>query len=269
MKLTAIKRYIKIYITFLRFSLIFSMTYRFSFIIQLFVEFGYNFLYVFFFQVIYGNVREIAGWSYYEVLLLAGLNIITSELIISTCYAMNLKDLPRKIRRGNIDIVLTKPLNSLFTLSLSRPYLSGITASVSGFSLVFYALGRLEVSLTPVNIIAGVFILICGCIIAYSVLVILSSLSFVFINNTKLPDTGHKIIEYYKGFPHQIYQGIFRVIFFFLIPVVFVSSVPASTIIRGVEFKYIVIAPVLAATFPFLAKKIWDKMINYYSSASS
>jgi ABC-2 type transport system permease protein len=269
MKLTAIKKYLKIYIAFLKFSIIFSTTYRFSFIIQLFVEFGYQAVVIFFFRIIYGNVQSIAGWSYYEILFFLGLNVITSEILLAICYIRNLDELPYQISRGNIDMALTKPINTLFNLSLSKPYFSAITSSISGVFLMIYSFSKLNLPLSIANFLQGVLLLSCGFIIAYSILVIFSSLSFVFINTTKIPEIAENIIVNYKENPHQVYQGIVRIIFFYIFPVVFLTSIPATAFLQGVGLNYIALALSLAAIFLFLAIKLWDNMIKHYSSASS
>lgn len=72
MVLMVIKRYIKIYCLFIKYSVMKMMIYRMSFIVELLVEFGYSFSRMFFIVVVYISVDEIAGWTYNEVLFLWG-----------------------------------------------------------------------------------------------------------------------------------------------------------------------------------------------------
>ena len=80
-KIKTTKKYLKLYKTFLKYSLIGEMAYKTDFITQIIVELGHAAILVVFFQILYSNVSEIAGWSYYEVLFLTGLNIVNAELL--------------------------------------------------------------------------------------------------------------------------------------------------------------------------------------------
>lgn len=264
-----IKRYLLVYKTFLKYSLIESTTYRLSFFISMIVEIGYQIVLIVFFSVIFTNVSEIAGWNYNEVLFLTGINIITSELLLGLCYLAGLKHLPEKIKDGVVDFALLRPVQSLFSLSVGRPYFISLISSFSGFFLIFYSLTRLHRVIPLVNLTSGIFVLFCGMLIAYSIIVILSSLTFKFINAEDLPNLAENTITYYKANPHEVYTGGLHTIFFFIIPVVFVGSIPASMIIRSIQWQYLVLAPILAVIFFFIAVRVWATMIRYYSSASS
>lgn len=262
-------KYLKVYRTLFKYSLIDATTYKVSFFIELFVELGYDTAFVIFFAVIFGNVHQIAGWSYNEILFLAGLNIVTSEWLLGLVMIFGLWQLPDNIKNGDVDIALLKPINSLFNLSLSKPYFTSIISVIPGFLLMFFAATRMHLGFNPFNILLGTVLVICGLIIGYSVFVIVASLSFRFTGASTLPRVGEKLIVDYKSNPLSAYQGALRAIMLFVVPAVFVSSVPASTILRGPDYPYVIWGIVLAAVFLTLAIKIWNTMINYYSSASS
>ena len=73
------------------------MAYRFSFLVELFVEVGYQIISVLFLVVIFSNVKEIAGWSYAEMLFLTGLNIVSFELFLAGTLVFGLWRLPEDI----------------------------------------------------------------------------------------------------------------------------------------------------------------------------
>lgn len=269
MNLSEIKRYIKLYIVFLRQSFIWEMSSRFSYLMGLFVEFGYQITLLFFFQVVYGNVKEIAGWNYYEILFLTGLTTLTSETILPMVYILNFARLPQMIKDGDIDQVLTKPINSLFFLSLSRPYTSGLVASLSGWGLIYYSLNHLNIALSISNVFSGIMIFICGWIMMYSIFVIFSSLSFKFIGSSQLPNLALSIIVFFKEKPHDIYQGILKIIFYFVFPIVFACSIPAKAVLHGIDFRIFILAIFISILFLTIALKLWNTMIKHYSSASS
>lgn len=262
-------KYLKIYKTLFKYSFIQSTAYRASFIFQMIVELGYQVVIVVFFVVIFGNVKEIAGWDYNQILFLTGLNVVASELIIGSIFIFGLWRLPTAIKDGDIDVALLKPVNALFNLSLARPYFASILAALPGFGLMWYAASRMDISISLGAILLGVLLFICGLVIAYSIAVIFSSLSFYFVSATGLPKIAEQIIVQYKTNPFDVYQGALRILFFFIVPVVFISSVPAAAMIRTLDPIMIILAPVFATVLLLLAVKTWNKMIKYYSSASS
>lgn len=269
MGLKTIQKYIRIYRVLLKYSVIQSTTYRANFFWELLIEFGYQIGLVVFFYALFGHITEIAGWSYYEVLFLAGLNIVYGGLLWGMVFVFGLTRLPEDIKNGNIDIALLKPLNPLFNLTLSKPYFTSLSAPPIGLGLMYYSVLKIGKVIPIQNILFGTIIFCCGLLIAYSIAVIFSSMSFRFINSTAFQQIGERIIDMYTRNPHSVYRGGLRIILFFIVPLVFVSSIPSSTVLRGVEFQYVFLGIGLAAIFLLVAILVWDRMIRYYSSASS
>ncbi|MDO8497091.1 MAG: ABC-2 family transporter protein [bacterium] len=265
-----LKKYFKVYYRFLRFNLIYSMTYRASFLMELSIEILYTLTVLVFFNVVYGNIRQVAGWSYYEIMFLIGLDIIMSELFVATIFALNTNNVPEAIKNGTVDSILLKPINSQFSLTISRTYIPSIITMIPGFYLLYFALEHLHITLQPINVIMGVLILLCGFIITYSIMTIATSLAFYFTNAKLFPRIGMDMVMYFESRPHSIFNTvILKLLFFLLIPAVFVASIPTWTIIRGVEWHYVVMAVILACIFFKASTSIWNKMILYYSSATS
>jgi len=272
MKLSVIRvvqKYLRIYSIFLRFSLIRSTQYRVSFFIELIIELGYQVILILFYKVIYANVDSIAGWSYYQALFLTGLSIISSELLLGLVYIFNIKTLPSKIKNGDLDLSLLMPVNSLFNNSLSMPYFTSIITILPGIYLIGYASIQLQLSFNVINILGSLVIFGAGLLIGYSILVLFSSLSFIFINGTSFPRIGENIITNYHSNPHTVYTGIIRIIFLYIFPITFIASIPASTIVHGINIKDLLLAVGLASFLLCLTIFVWKRLIKLYSSASS
>jgi len=115
----------------------------------------------------------------------------------------------------------------------------------------------------------GILLFVCGLVIAYAVSVIISSLCFYFVNASALPKTASTILNNYTSNPASVYQGALRIILLLVIPIVFVTSVPAEAMIRTVSWSTALASPVIAFVFLWIAVATWNYMIKYYSSASS
>jgi len=269
MVLTVIKKHLIIYRLYMKYGFILATVYRFSFFVQIFVELGYQVASVTVFWIYFSNASSIAGWSFPQMLVLNGINIIFSGFIVGGIMVFNLRQLPRKIKDGDIDLVLVKPINSLFQLSLGMPYFTGYLSCLPGFGLIAYGLHALNIMPSVLEVLMTVIVISCGCIIGYSIFVMVSALAFKFINLTTLPRIAERILFRFTSYPHDVYQGVIRSIFTFVLPVVFMSSVPASFLFKGVDWSFVLQGVVLSSLFLYITIKFWNRMILYYSSASS
>lgn len=269
-KLMEVKKHLKVYWQYIKFSLMSVMVYRVSFFIELFVELGYVIWTLFFFQVVYGNVTQVAGWSYHEVLFLIGVNTVVVEFLVGLVFVWGTRVLPEKIKDGTIDFLLLKPVDSMFHLTLARPYLSSFVSTIPGFFLIGYALSNLQMEMNLINLFAGIFILLMGLIIAYCILVIPATLAFKFINASFLPRWGLLLVDYSRN-PHPVYTTslILKVLFFLVIPVVFAASIPARAWLGDLQLSYLPLSAGLAVIFLIITRKFWGAMIKNYASASS
>lgn len=265
-----IKRYLKIYFKYLKFDFMFDMNYRVSFFIQIAVEVFYTVVAIVFFNVLYSGVKNIVGWTYWEIIFLLGVESIMVELLVGLVFAYGTNNLPSRIKDGEVDFMLMKPINSFISLTIIQPYVTSLFATIPGLYLIFISAPKINLQLTALNIVGALIILVCGFIIAYSVMVMISSLSFVFLNATTFPRIGMNSMTNFATRPHQVFNNVFlRIIFYFVLPSIFIASIPASTLIKGLDFRFLIQAILLAFLFLSLAYRLWNKMIRYYSSASS
>lgn len=265
----AIKKYLKIYLKLLQFGVIMAVNYRVSFLIEVLVEVGYSIVFVAYYLVILNNVSTIAGWSQNEVLFLRGLNIVVSEIIIGAFFVFNLWQLPSKIKNGDVDITLTKPLNSMFMLTLGYPYVASFFSIIPGIIIMVYSFSKLNIVFNPIYALISFVALIFGLIISYSLCVIIASFSFKFVGTSSLPRLASNLTVEYKGIPHDAFSGVVRFLLMYVFPSAFIASIPASLLIRKMDFSFVLTGGVLMLILFTMAVKTWNRMIKNYSSASS
>jgi ABC-2 type transport system permease protein len=272
MALMVIKRlryYLRILWLNTKFSGMWYLQFRVSLTIGILVELAYHAVLLAFFQIVYANVPSLGGLTYMEMLFFTGVVIVISEFWSSFVFADGIRTLPEIIKDGGLDILLLKPVHSLFYVSFRHPYLPGFLSALPGFFLIGYALTQLQFEWNILHVLASLFILICGMIISYSVMVLISSLTFVFINAESLPRFAANITFEFGQYPHKIYTGFVEKIFTFIIPIIFIFSVPATTFLHGPELQYLIIAPILAVLFLSVTIFTWNRLIRNYTSASS
>ena len=132
------------------------------------------------------------------------------------------------------------------------------------------ALFHLTIQITIMNILGTLVIACCGFVISACIMIAVSSLAFIFSNAQTLPRIGFMSTVSFSGRPHQIYNTfLLKSIFFLFIPAVFLSSVPVYSLTHGVSFQLLFLALILSYIFIILTKKVWNRMISNYTSASS
>jgi len=259
----------KVYWSYLKIMIQKSMEYRTNFFIQLFVEIGHIVLTIVFFYVIFGNVSDIAGWSKDKMWVLIGIFTVFSELIVGLFYVWNLSSLPSKIKDGYIDFTLLKPANSQFLLTASSTYISSFVSTIPGFIMIFIGLTNLNLTVTLAQLLVSIILFICGIIVFYSVMTMLTSLAFLFTNSSA--SLARLVIDLYQfgQYPPTMYKGLVKVFFLIVLPVTIAAGFPADTLLHGISIGNVLLSIVVAAGFLYASTRVWKQMIKHYSSASS
>lgn len=262
------KRYLRIYKNLIKFAAIQETTYRGSFFLEIFVELTYMIVSVLLVRVVFWNIKEVAGWDFNKMLVLMGVNIIFSESLLGLAFIFNLRSLPEKIIKGELDMILTKPLNSLFVISLWRPYFAFIPSLTPGFVLIYLGFKMGGFLFNSLNFLPFLIIFICGWIMAYCLGVVLSSLSFWFVNADPLPNLAEEL-TFMAGKPYSIFTGIWKIFFLTVLPLAFMVSFPAQSLLGETKLWWIFMAIGLTALFLVITKLFWNFALKHYSSASS
>lgn len=265
---TNLIKYLKIYWKLLKFAASLEMEYRFSFVLEIFVEIAYFVVTLFGMRVIFWNINEIAGWHYNELLMLYGINMVFSELILGFAFIFNLRDLPNKIAKGSLDIILSKPISSQFAVSLWRPYFAMFPSLISGAVIAIIGFRNTGIVFNPVMIIPSTIIFTSGLIMAYSLGMMISTISMWFINAQPLPMLAQQFIFMSKN-PYSIYTGAWKIVFLTLVPVAFMVSLPTSVLLGNFSFWWMPASIIVASLFLYASNKFWNFALKKYSSASS
>lgn len=262
-----VKRYLRIYLMLAKYSIMMETEYRLGFLLEIFVEAAYIAVGLISIKVLFFNITEIAGWGINRILVLYGANVIFSEILLGTAFIFNLKSLPHKIKRGELDIILAKPLNSQFALTLWRPYFALIPSLIPGFALIYVGFKSGGFVLNPLLIVPSLIILTSGIVIAYSIGVLVTSLSFWMINASPLPPLASGLVLRFSDRPFSIFTGFWRIVFMFALPVAFMTSFPAQTLLGDFNWWWVPTSVFLATVFLKASNVFWNFALKRYTSA--
>jgi ABC-2 type transport system permease protein len=221
---------------------------------------------LFFLWVVFHQTRNLNGWFPDQVILLFGMT--AGALGLSELFFNQIWFLPGYIVMGDLDRLLTYPVNSLYFLLITRPELHSFGNLTTGVILTSIALNHLGAPwyawlFFPVLIISG-------CLIYTAALVIFASFSFKFIG----PSVAHLFLANTllnaTRYPISIYPQIMQTTLLVLIPYGAFHYLPACLLLGKDINPWIFLVTPLSALFLFWEVGwFWRWGLSHYESTGS
>lgn len=259
-------KYLRLYAAFFRASLTADMEFRANFAIKLTTEFFWYIAQITSFAVIFRHTDSIGGWSWPEMRVFLGILFLVDSLYMVTV-AASLDTFSDVVRKGSLDLLLAKPVNSQFMLSLQR-------ASTANLITILVTLGWLSWSIWQIENFEAwrlVWLAVAvpsGAIIFYSLRFMFAATAVIF---TRVESLNYLWYNFYRlGLrPDTIYVPWLKYILLTAIPVGLIASVPARLILGMASSWMAIWLVVAAAFFLYLSHRFWQATLRHYTSASS
>lgn len=260
-------RYLNIFKTLFKYNLAREMEYRANFITKNIVSIGWVFVQVIVIEVIFQFTNSVAGWSKGELFIFLGMLRIIKALF-DGLFRPNIFAIPKSIGDGTLDLVLTKPLDSLFLISIKQQVVYEVSEIIIGTIFILYGFSITGETLTILNALQIVIFSFFGLAAYYSLFTIFSLLAFFSTRLSSVTDFNEVVNQGLK-FPTNIYTTIIPGIIVLVFPLLFVSTLPASIILGKVSPIFVLIQLTFPIIMLFLIHFLWNKCLLRYSSASS
>jgi ABC-2 type transport system permease protein len=184
----------------------------------------------------------------------------------ATFLAPNLNRIVRHVQEGTLDFVLLKPIHSQFWLSLHTLSPWGIPDLIFGLLIIAYAGIKLNLGID--KYLLTIFPLSCGLVILYSLWFILGATSIWFVKIYNVTEVLRGFLEAGR-YPITAYPAAYRFFFTFVVPVAFLTTVPAQSMLGQIQFTWLLSAGLLAVVLLFISTQFWRFALRFYTSASS
>jgi ABC-2 type transport system permease protein len=259
------QKYFRIIGIFWKTAIAAELEYRLNFVFAALSSLGGLAGSLFSLYLFYSKGYQFQGWRWEEALIVVGIFTFL-EGFSNAFLATNLNRIVKHVQDGTLDFVLLKPINSQFWLSFNSFSLWGVPDLVFGLAIVFYAGNLLGVGIGAYFISA--IPMLFGVTILYSLWFILGSTSIWF---TKI----YNITEVLRGliaagrFPIGAYPAAYRFFFTFVVPVAFLTTVPAEALLGRGDPDWIAGGGLLAVILLILSNWVWRFALRFYTSASS
>lgn len=263
--------YLKFYLSFIKISIIKELEFRANFIVNLISDFLWLAVGLFTIDVLFTQLKTIGGWSKTDVQLL----LLVNTFFVNVLWFFTLEKLAyfsELIQKGELDFILTKPLNDRFLVSFASVpdlSLSQMIKQLTFFSLIII---MVVLFLLPVSLLQWTqffFFIIVGFMIFYCLGFMITTFNIWVV---KL-DNVHFLLDHVIDagrHPMSIWQGIAKVIFFWFIPLGFTAHFATQALLSPVwQGTNIVVGITLAGGLFIASEVFWRYAIRHYASASS
>jgi len=261
------RRYLRLYLYFLRFSFSRAMEFRIDFFFRIGMDVIWNVVHLTFFTIIFGQIGLLAGFDRDQIYVFVGAMFVVDAMHM-TVFSNNMWWLPILVNRGDLDYYLVRPVSSLFFMSLRDFAANSFVNLLIAFGVLGWALARYPHPLGAGALAGFAIMLGVGVFIQYAV-------HMLFLIPVFWLHSAHGLKEVYfslsslAGRPHRIFTGWVGRVVVSVLPFAFVVSYPVESLFRPVTPGLALHVGAIVVGAAAAVGVFWRLGVRSYASASS
>lgn len=218
------------------------------------------------FEVLFRHTTSLNGWSLMETRVFMGVLFVTDALYMML-FSENLDRMGEKVRKGDLDLLLVKPINSQWMLSLQKVSVAYAGNFVLAWFWLVWALSRIP-GFEWLNLCWLVISVPISVAIIYSIRFMTSATALFF---TRADAVNYIWYQVYRlgTRPHGFYPMILRFAVLTVVPIAFLASVPAQIVLQKTGPLILIWGFCVAIVLVKLSTVVWAHGLRAYGSASS
>lgn len=220
------------------------------------------------FEAVYANVDTIGSWGKGEMILYIGTFSMLNALNM-TFYFFGVSGIPYKVKSGELDLYLSKPVSPLFRLTFERVSPGSVLLVLMSGCILGYGVREAAVSVTPAGLAAYVFWVLLMAVLYYEVEVIIRSLSLYVDIMARVEQLEEAGLELCMKLPGIALYGIYKVVFYLILPYGIMATLPTQSLIGEMTLQRAAYGVALLLLFSALTAAVWRRGLKHYNSASS
>jgi len=264
-------KYLRLLGSLARYTLVRELAFRGNFLVKVSVEVLWLGILVAFYRTVFARTSHVANWSEPDYFFFVGCFFALNGLI-ETLFLENCNEFAELVRTGDLDFLLLRPIDEQFLITLRRIDWGTAPNVIMGGILMAIALVQKGWQFDPVRLGAFAVTFVCGTIIAYSFMLLLTSLSVWMVRNQSLMEMWW-LFSSLARYPREIFAGRWAEplgnFFTFVIPILLVSNVPANVMVRVLDPPMVVLTIVAAVVLLWISRRFFQHALRSYRSASS
>jgi len=252
----------------LKFKFAHMMAFRFNFWGAFFADGSLFLIQLLTFETIYSQVDSIGGWNRGQMIIFIGTFSIINALNM-LIFFFGIVGIPGKIRRGDLDQYLTKPINPLLRLTFESINVGSIPLVIMSILIVRYGISLAGVQVSLVSALGYTAFVLLMTLLWYDMELILRTVPFLVNSANGIMRIEDVILELNFKIPGILYKGLWKLIFYFILPYGIMATIPTQFITNSIDMKNCFASGITVIIFTTFALWFWRFGLKHYKSASS
>lgn len=260
--------YLSLYGYFFATHLKAALAYRVNFFVQMWYGPAYVLIMYLLIQTAYGKAPSLGGLNQNEGVLL----FLTFQLFYTSCAIIFINAIHDfmwgKVRNGELDMVLTKPISAQFLAFFTAPeiYLLPLWLTIAILWLRQISFLSGSISLASFMLFLGMSVA-CGFLL-YFTLTCYATLAFFFQKAGQFLEFFDKVSDSAQ-YPVTIFPASFQILVVTVIPTAFMGYVQVLTLLGRIDTRWLYILCTMLVISFSVQKIAWRYGLKKYASASS
>lgn len=260
------KKYASLYTAFFKASLLADLEYRANFITRIATDIFWYLAQILTFETLFLHTDHIGSWNLAQTRVFLGLLFVVDAFYM-IIFSENLDRISERVRKGELDLLLAKPVNSQFMLSCQRINTAILGNLLIGVGWLVFALQGLPEFNGP-RLLWLILLIPAGLLSLYSVRFVFCTTAVIFTKSESLQYLWYQI--YRLGMrPDSIYFPWLKYLILTLLPMAAIASVPARALLDPPNYGLFLWVPLWSVALVYLSNRFWKWCLQFYSSASS
>ncbi|MBC7457689.1 MAG: ABC-2 family transporter protein [Bdellovibrionaceae bacterium] len=265
-----IKKYYRLYKSFFNASLVADLEFRFNFFVLICGEFIWYSTQLVLYEVLYKHTSQLAGWNLPQMRVFIFLALFVDSIYM-ILWDQNFVKFAEDLRKGNLDLLLTKPINEIFMLTSQKISISHLPCLFITGGGVIWALTQIP-DFTWWRLLWLLIMIPSGLSVIYCGRFMLNATTILFERADFLQYVWHSLFRFGlrpDGIYSAVMNGFLRYILIFIVPFAMVASIPARFLLEPIQPIYLIWGVLMPIILIYLTKKYWRYCVRNYASASS
>lgn len=264
-------RYLRLLGHLARYTLSRELAFRGNFLVKISVEVLWLFILVAFYRTVFARTSTVADWSEDQYFFFVGCFFALNGLL-EALFLDNFNEFAELVRTGDLDFLLLRPIDEQFLISLRRLDWGTAPNVLMGAAVMGISLWNMGWTFDPMRVSIFLVTFLCGLCIAYSFMLLLTSLSVWMVRNQSLMEMWWLFTSLAR-YPKEIFVNTWAEdvgrFFTYALPILLVVNIPASAMVRVIEPKMVIFTLVATVVMAWASRRFFHRALRSYRSASS
>lgn len=220
------------------------------------------------FRAVYANVEAIGTWGRGEMIMYIGSFSLLNAVSMVVCF-FGVCEIPYKIKSGEMDLYLTKPVSPLLRLTFEKINPGSVPLVIMSVLIIAYGVKVSKLTITAAGVLAYAGWMCLMQILYYEIEILLRVPSFYFVSNARLNQVEEAGLDLCMKLPGIAFYGIYKIVFYCILPYGIMATLPVQSVIGEMDMGMAVHGLIILAVFSFLTAFLWKCGIRHYNSAGS